>query len=97
MLFQSDDHVRVVQRPTTPKEHCEEGREGRFVEYTSHGFARVRFLPEPEWKDRSWDVWLIHPENLQRIVDCAVEDCGFYANDMSDYCATGKTKKWSNR
>lgn len=65
--FKSGERVRVCQRLTAPvEEHAAADRCGTFVEYTDHGYARVRLDPRPEWTDHSPDVWLIHPENLQR-------------------------------
>ena len=80
-MFQHNHQIRIIQRPTAPQEDAALiGRLGRFIEYTPKGYARV-FLNEHD------DV-LVHPENLERAhqITCVVDDCGFYANDESDFC-----------
>lgn len=82
--FTKGARVKVVQFEKAPREdRGVQGRHGEFVEYTSRGYARIVLDALP---NESPDPWLIHPENLIEECLCSVVDCGFYANDESDYC-----------
>jgi hypothetical protein len=80
--YERDDRVEIVQHTCAPREDCKvTNRRAVFVEYTQpHGYARVDV--------QGIGLWLVHPENLRLAPLCAVEGCGFYHLDLSDYCAS---------
>jgi hypothetical protein len=69
--FKAGDRVFVNGRGPNDKGNA--GRFGVFVAYAHMGYgnmARVLLDPKPEWKDRTGDGWIMHPESLDLADRC---------------------------